>query len=98
MVMAPPLGWNRIVGRVRRLRGRALDRRACDSERYVDVAASCPRIGADLLRPRHELGGLRAIDPGRVEVEHNCEPEAALARRPEPHPGGHARAGYVDLP
>src|SRR5205807_6569688 len=65
---------------------------------YVDVAASCPRIGADLVRPRHEVGGLRAIDPGRVEVEHNCEPEAALARRADSDSGGHARAGEVDLP
>src|SRR5438552_6483137 len=98
MVMAPPLEWNRIAGRVRRLRGRPLDRRACDSERYVDVAARCPRIGADLMRPRHEVGGLRAIDPRRVEVEHNCEPEAALALRADSDSGGHARAGEVDLP
>src|SRR5438132_14224910 len=98
MVMAPPLGWNRIAGRVRRLRGRALDRHACDSERYVEVAARGPRIGADFVRARHELGGLRAVDPGRIEVERDGKSEAALARRADADSRSHARAGEVERP
>src|SRR5690349_10903601 len=83
---------------LRGLTRRLLDRYARNGQRYVDVSSRCPRIGAGLVRARHELNGLCAVDPRCVEVEPGCEPEATLARRADADSRGHARPGEIEVP
>jgi hypothetical protein len=70
----------------------ALEARAADGERDLDVAAGGARIGAGLVRPLHQLEGVRAADFGRIEVEGGREAEAAAAEGTDPDARCDARA------
>jgi hypothetical protein len=66
-----------------------------NAELYVDVAAGGARVRASLVRPLHQLEGVRSADPRRFEVERGRESDTAGTERPDPDASGDARAAQV---
>jgi Glycosyltransferase family 87 len=68
--------------------GRLGQRDSVDGERDLDVAPGGDRVRAALVGSGHQVGGLRGGQAGRVQIQRDDQPEAAVPGRADPDPGG----------
>jgi hypothetical protein len=68
--------------------GRLGQRDSVDGERDLDVAPGGDRVRAALVGSGHQVGALRGGQAGRVQVQRDDQPEAAVPGRADPDPGG----------